>query len=93
MVTVRGELDTLGAELVAGALQDIIEGQGNLDVLLDVAGLPSIDPHGVQMVAVAAATSSKRRGRLRLAGATRTVSDTLIAAGLGAVITTGEPVA
>jgi anti-anti-sigma factor len=83
-VTVIGDLDAVGSELLAGALRDLVDGQGNLDVIVDVAGRHCIDDTALEAIAAIAQTSAQRGGRLRLRSATDTdaVIAALAAAGL-----------
>jgi anti-anti-sigma factor len=77
-VIVSGDLDALGSELLAGALRDLVAGQGNLDVIVDVTGLHRIDRPALEAIAATAETSAQRGGRLRLRAAT--VADAVVAA-------------
>ena len=69
-ITVSGVLDTLGCELLAGALRDLVDGQGNLDVIVDVTDLDRIDGPALEAIAACAHTSALRAGRLRVRAAT-----------------------
>lgn len=60
VVTVDGELDLAGCELLQGVLTDLIEGQGNVAVAVDL-GRASIEPEAL-MVFIEAARRARRRG-------------------------------
>jgi anti-anti-sigma factor len=82
-ISVGGDLDALGCELLAGALSDLVDGQGNLDVIVDLGAVTHIEPPALQVVAAAADASAKRGGRLRL---TATMDAALMSAGLGGLL-------
>lgn len=82
-ITVCGEVDALGCELLAGALSDVVDGQGNLDVIVHLGAVAHIEPSALQAIAAAADTNARRGGRLRI---TATMNDDLIAAGLGGLV-------
>src|SRR5437763_877240 len=54
VVTLRGTLDTLAATRLAATLQDLIEGQGNLAIALDLRGLRQVAPSGLRVLSAAA---------------------------------------
>ncbi len=70
VVIVRGELDALGSELLAAAISDLVDGQGNLDVVVDLVGLAKLAPPTLEAIAAGAHASAQRGGRLRLRVAT-----------------------
>ena len=55
VVTVQGTLDTLAATRLAATLRDLIDGQGNLTIALDLRQLEDVAPSGLQVLSVAAA--------------------------------------
>ena len=59
VVTVDGALNLEGSELLARVLTDLIEGQGNLAVAVDL-GKAVVDPEAVTVFAEAAKRASKR---------------------------------
>jgi len=59
-VTVGGELDLAGCELLQGVLTDLIEGQGNLTVAVDL-GRAIVEPEAL-IVFIEAARQASRRG-------------------------------
>lgn len=82
VVTLDGDLDRAGSPYLAAVLDDLIDGQGNLAVVLDLRGVGRIDRSAVEVVAVAGQKIDRRGGELVLAGASRDVRDALAATGL-----------
>lgn len=82
VVTLHGHLDVAASVRMAGVLHDLIEGQGNLAVVVDLRDLHGIAGSGVDVLAAAAGTIAKRGGELRLGGPTGIVFDALRLAGL-----------
>jgi anti-anti-sigma factor len=60
VVTVEGELDVAGCRLLEGVLTDLIEGQGNLTVAVDL-GKAMVEPEAL-IVFIDAARQARRRG-------------------------------
>lgn len=60
-MTVHGRLDRAGAIILETVLSDLIEGQGNLDVAVDVAGASVADRVTLNAVR-GAAEQARRRG-------------------------------
>jgi anti-anti-sigma regulatory factor len=60
VVTVGGELASSGCELLQGVLTDLIEGQGNLTVAVDV-GKATVEPDAL-VVFIDAARRARRHG-------------------------------
>jgi hypothetical protein len=63
-------------------LDDLINGQGNLALVLDLHGLRQVDACGVEVLSAAAADIERRGGGLRLSGAVDEIQDALVAVGL-----------
>lgn len=82
LVTLRGELDAFSAPRLAGVLTDLLDGQGNLDIILELGGLRTVDPCALDVLAVTADNNARRGGRLRLSRPARDVLDALATAGL-----------
>jgi hypothetical protein len=61
VVSVRGELDRPGVGVLDGVLTDLIDGQGNLDVVVDLSGAGWCDP--LTLVAFERAAEQARRHR------------------------------
>ncbi|MGH9278389.1 MAG: STAS domain-containing protein [Acidimicrobiales bacterium] len=89
VVTLRGTLDTLAAARLAPALEDLIEGQGNLRVAIDLRRLQDAGPSGVQALAAAASSLERRGGALRLSQPNDRILQSLDKAGLSRFI--GDP--
>jgi anti-anti-sigma factor len=87
VVTVGGPLDTLAATRLAAALGDLIDGQGNLAVAVDLGDVPRIAPPGEQVLAAAACNLERRGGRLSLCEARGSVLGALEHAGLTRCVT------
>lgn len=66
VVTLRGTLGTLAATRLASTLADLIDGQGNLAVALDLRGLEYVAPSGLQVLAAAATRQEWRGGSFLL---------------------------
>jgi anti-anti-sigma factor len=60
VVTVEGELDVAGCRQLEGVLTDLIEGQGNLTVAVDL-GKAIVEPVAL-VVFIGAARQARRRG-------------------------------
>ncbi len=88
VVTLHGALDPgMSAELGC-VLDDLIDGQGNLAVVMDLRDLRRIDCSGVEALRAAARQMAARGGRLRLAGPVGSVLDSLTLSGLASLIDT-----
>lgn len=87
VVTVRGDLDLPRSTFLAAVLSDLIDGQGNLAVLVDLRRLGRIDPGGLEMLAQKAKSLERRGGRLRLHEPRPPIRDALALAGLMGLVT------
>lgn len=87
VVTTHGVLDPNSARVLGNALLDLIEGQGNLDVVVDVADLDLSDHLCLAALAPAASAAERRGGWLTFADPSETVTRGLMLADLaGAVL-------
>ena len=86
VVTLHGDVDLRTSAALAGALHDLIDGQGNLAVVVDLRDVPRIDPSGVEVLAGAADRIAGRGGQLRLGGPAGAVFDALALSGLARLI-------
>jgi anti-sigma B factor antagonist len=68
-VSVSGDLDGRSAEQLRDALFDLIEGQGNLSIVLDLAGVTFIDSRGLEALTLALSWTRSRGGTITLARA------------------------
>jgi anti-anti-sigma regulatory factor len=66
VVTVHGVLDDAGAAQLGGVLNDLIDGQGNLKVVVDLRDVHAVHPSGVSTFAVAGRRAQERGGLLTL---------------------------
>ncbi|HEX3622609.1 MAG TPA: STAS domain-containing protein [Acidimicrobiales bacterium] len=86
VVTVHGVLDARTSESLAHALDDLIEGQGNLFVVIDLRDMAVTDPGGLGVLAKARHSLEERKGRLLLAAPSKETEEALRRAGLAEVI-------
>lgn len=86
VVTLHGDLHRSASVRLAGVLRDLIDGQGNLAVVVDLADVGGIDRSGLDVLASAAGRMDKRGGALRVGGPTGAVFDALTLAGLAGLI-------
>jgi anti-anti-sigma factor len=86
VVTLRGTLDTLAATRLAATLQDLIEGQGNLAIALDLRGLRQVAPSGLRVLSAAASGLERRGGCLSLSEPPEAVRRCLDEAGLTSLV-------
>jgi anti-anti-sigma factor len=77
IVTVLGELDAFGAARLEAELGDLIDGQGNMTVVVDLRRTASVDPAGLGALAAAAELVGRRAGQLTLSGASDEVFDAM----------------
>lgn len=68
VVTVRGDLDLAGTARLGVILGDLIDGQGNLTVGVDLRSATVVDPAGLGVLTVADRLASGRGGDLRVNG-------------------------
>lgn len=66
VVTVHGDLDDPRAAHLGEVLADLIDGQGNLSLLVDLHDATAIDPDGVSVFADAAERVNRRGGAITL---------------------------
>ncbi|MFN2505070.1 MAG: STAS domain-containing protein [Acidimicrobiales bacterium] len=85
IVHVHGALDWNTAHQLKHRLIDVIDGQGNRDLVLDLKGMTSIDSGGIAVLVDALKRLQKRGGDLVLSGPTATVAAALEAVGLDKV--------
>lgn len=62
IVTLHGDLGRQASVALAGMLRDLIDGQGNLAVTVDLGDVGRVDPSGLDVLASAAARASSRGG-------------------------------
>jgi anti-anti-sigma factor len=86
VVQVRGVVDASAAPALRDRLADIIDGQGNRQVVLDLRETTSIDVAGLAVVVDALMRMREYDGELVLSGPTSGVAEQLRAAGLAEVL-------
>jgi anti-anti-sigma regulatory factor len=75
VVTVRGALDAEKSKHLGGILADLIDGQGNMSILVDLHASYATDPDCLWMLTEAAERAHRRGGTVRLdAGAEVTLA-------------------
>ena len=82
VVTTAGVLDTAGSQVLDAALRDLVDDQGNLAVVVDVADLDLADPSCLAVLAPAAAAAARQNGELTLAHPSPAVERALLQLGL-----------
>lgn len=85
VVYVVGALDAASARQLDDRLVDIIDGQGNLRLVVDLADTRSIDRAGLAVLVDALQRMRRTSGELLLSGPTGEVAQALNAAGLDKV--------
>jgi anti-sigma B factor antagonist len=86
VVTLHGNVDLINAATLADVLHDLIDGQGNLAVVVDLRDVRWVDGAGVGVLASAASRIETRGGELRLAGPGAAVAEALALSGLGRLV-------
>jgi len=79
---VHGALDVRSAPALKDRLVDIIDGQGNRQIVLDLRGMTSVDVAGLLVLADALQRMDAYGGQLLLSGPTPAVEEQLRAVGL-----------
>lgn len=89
IVHVHGSVDVDTAEELRDRLADVIDGQGNRHLIVDLKGMPSIDAAGCAVLVDAVKRMQRYGGEFVLSGPTIDVTHALDAAGLekGYVVT------
>ena len=91
VVTLRGELDAYAAPRVRDRLTDLIDGQGNLSVTLDLAEISFLDSIAMAVLVGMLKQVTERGGRLVLTSPRPQVFKVLEVAGLTKVFTILRP--
>ena len=82
VVTLVGPVDTPEATRLAATLSDLIDGQGNLAIAVDLSDVRRVGASGLLVLSDAAVDLERRGGRLALCEARQGVLDALHLAGL-----------
>jgi anti-anti-sigma factor len=81
VVAVYGELDIAASTRLGAVLQDLIDGQGNLNVVVDLQCITSVDSAALGVLATAHETARGHGGHLKIDGPSdgpnREIADTL----------------
>ena len=85
VVHIHGPLDVNNAQQLDDRLADVIDGQGNRQLVLDLAGMTHIDSAGVRVLVRTLQKLQRSGGGLVLSGASSEVSLTVESAGLDKV--------
>ena len=86
VVTVHGDIDARRASLLDSVLSDLIDGQGNLFVVVDLSDVVMSDLDAVDVLSAARASLEERSGRFVLSAPSVETGRVLDAAGLGDVV-------
>ena len=87
VVTAHGHLGASEADVLQAVLADLIEGQGNLKVVLDLHDVSGIDRSSLQALVAAVDAAAQLGGELTFADPNETSIKALEAVGLGDAIT------
>lgn len=82
VVHLHGRLDADGAAVLRHRLADVIDGQGNRQLVMDLRDLTGIDPAGFKVLVDARTRMMKVGGELVLSGATREMASAFEAVAL-----------
>lgn len=82
VVHLRGELDVSTTQVLRQRLIDLIDGQGNLSVVLELSGVTFIDSAGIGLVVGAHRRLREKGGSLVVSSPSRQVACVLDATGL-----------
>ena len=91
VVTVHGELDFARAAHLAHVLADLIDGQGNLSLLVDLHDATAADTHPLSVLADAAERARRRGGAITLSRPPAPLLQALQDAGLGQLLSSVSP--
>jgi anti-anti-sigma factor len=89
VVTVRGEIDAEKAADLGGILADLIDGQGNLSIVVDLQEASATDPDCLWILTEAAERAHRRGASLKVDADADVVRSALLLRGLDAFA--GEP--
>lgn len=86
VLTLHGEIVGSGSPYLATVLDDLIDGQGNLAVVVDLGDLRRLDRSAVEVLATAARSIGRKGGRLALRRPSTDAAEVLAAAGLTGLV-------
>ncbi|HET7486550.1 MAG TPA: STAS domain-containing protein [Acidimicrobiales bacterium] len=87
VVTAHGRLDATSGATLRAVLVDLIEGQGNLRVVVDLHAASVVDPSIVEVLVAASASATRRGGELTFTDPSDCLLATLEAIGLASAAT------
>jgi anti-anti-sigma factor len=87
VVTAHGHLGASEADVLQAVLVDLIEGQGNLRVVLDVRDVSGLGPSSLKVLVAATGVAARLGGQLTFADPSEAGTGALEAVGLGDAIT------
>lgn len=76
-MTARGDWSGAACHHLRAVLEDLIDGQGNLSLAVDLGDVTAIDAAGARALAWAASRMDARQGVFRLSRPSRSVMDSL----------------
>lgn len=82
VVTAHGDLDGPGSAQLRRILEDLIDGQGNLSIVVDLEGARAREGTDLSALAWAVDRSTRRGGTLVLSGPSDELYDALVRMGL-----------
>ncbi|MGH9222369.1 MAG: STAS domain-containing protein [Acidimicrobiales bacterium] len=88
VVTVHGDLDVAASRHLGSVLADLIDGQGNLDVVVDLREAGAADAGSLSVLATAADRAARRGTELSLSDPPELLHQALARRGLGALVRT-----
>ncbi len=86
-VAVRGEVDGASSAVLRGLLLDIVDGQGNLSVALDLSEMTFIDSSGLAMLMEMHGRAVERGGTFVLRNPRPSTTKVFEIVGLGRILT------
>lgn len=86
VLALHGEIDGSGTPHLAAVLRDLIDGQGNLALVVDLGGVRGFDQAVAELLRTAARSLNRRGGCLALARPNVALAEALIAAELADLV-------
>ncbi len=87
VVTAHGRLDATSGAALRAVLVDLIEGQGNLRVVVDLHDASVVEPSIIEVLVAASASAARRRGELTFGDPSDSLLAALKAIGLARAVT------
>jgi anti-anti-sigma factor len=86
VVSLRGAFDELAATRLGATLQDLIDGQGNVAIAIDLRRVSQLSQSGVQVLRSAASQLERKGGRLWLSDPSEEILRVLNAGGISRLV-------